>query len=385
MTLRNAHFPIIFFVLFFFSCVAPDFQVRDRSTQPRSEYTVRVLLMETPETITLTSSNTIMISQKSNGRILHQSSGKNIKINYERTECSLTVTTENNILYLNEKPYRGKIEIIPKSGKISIINVIDLEDYLCSVVPGEIPSSWPMEALKAQAIAARTYTIYHMINSRFPDFDLDGTTNFQVYKGLAVENNKTDQAVFDTAGQILVSKNKPILTYFHSTCGGKTADDAHVWKGNDLPYLNEVTCHYCKNSPSYEWTTDLTLSEISNALNAKYRRIGKIRKISFHRESERITDVTIQHTQGTIHLTGNNFRMLFPQKVIKSLFFSCEKNGQKLILHGHGWGHGVGMCQYGAKGMAEEGKSYQEILDHYYIQTGMICIYDTHRSYLAGN
>jgi len=230
-----------------------------------------------------------------------------------------------------------------------------------------MPSSWNIEALKAQAVASRTYSYFHLLNNKSKNiFDLDSTTNFQVYKGIATETPSSIKAVSDTSGTIMTYDYSPIIAYFHSTSGGKTADDKDVWPGTDLPYLESVKCTFGENSPHNEWTTELSMNDIKDALSKKYKRINKIQKISFKKNNDRVIEVTIVHNNGTINLSGNAFRMLFPSQKLKSTYFTAKRENTSLIINGKGWGHGVGMSQWGAKGRGENGIKYEEILNHYY-------------------
>jgi stage II sporulation protein D len=197
-------------------------------------------------------------------------------------------------------------------------------------------------------------------------FDLDATTSSQVYKGIAVENAVTTKYVTETAGQIMTYDNQPILAFFHSTCGGSTADNDQVWNGERISYLTGRVCNYCAESPYYRWKEDLPLSEIRSVIASKYPHVGKIKGLSFNRYHGRIVDAVIRHDGGMIKMTGNEFRMIFPEKRIKSMSFNAEKRGVSLHLEGKGWGHGVGMCQYGARGMAIKGAQYKQILTYYY-------------------
>jgi stage II sporulation protein D len=266
------------------------------------------------------------------------------------------------------------IELHNVLGKIYVINVLRIDEYLFGVVPSEILSSWNMESLKAQAVTARTYAYYHIMKKRDLLYELDATNNFQVYKGLEVETERTNKAVEETSGEILTYKNQPIIAYFHSTCGGKTADDKFVWDGNDLEYITGIQCRFCKESPDYSWEMKLTLYEMRRFLRKKYKGVGKIAGISFKKQDGRVVSVVIRHRNGVIKLSGNNFRLLFPDKKIKSLLFVAKKIKNGLILHGHGWGHGVGMCQWGAKGLAESGAIYREILKFYYRDVSIVSL-----------
>ncbi len=366
------------------ACSSVDLLTRS-GDEERPGYRVRVLVAHTKSHMSLDSDGVITISNKGDGTLLHRSSGRTIRIVPDRIPVPVLVGSSSGIVRVNGTSYRGLVEVFSHRGGVSAVNIIDIEDYLCSVVPGEIPPSWPSEALKAQAVAARTYAFHHMTTGASVGYDLDATTSFQIYKGAGVEDPRTSRAVFETAGEVLTRDGRPIIAFFHSTCGGKTAAASAVWRGDDVVYLNETSCGFCEGSPYYRWTEELTLDEISTALQRRHRSTGPIRKISLRRESDRIVQVIVSHTGGTITLTGNDFRLLFPPKKNKSLYFSCEKISSGLLLKGRGWGHGVGLCQYGARGMAENGSRYRKILAHYYSGVNVVCLYENRKFLYAGN
>jgi stage II sporulation protein D len=327
---------------------------------------IRVLIKKTSDFVSVSSSGRIKISKIKNHKIIYNAKGKTLKFFPDHIKEPLLVEAWGSLLKVNGRHYRGMLELHNIVGKLQVINVVQFEDYLASVVPSEIIASWPYESLKAQAVAARTYAYYHLQKKSTTVYDLDATTNFQVYKGRDVEHEATTKAVKATAGEIMIYNNKPILAFFHSTCGGRIIDNKYVWNGEDLPYLVDKKCPYCKDSPYYSWKERISLYTLKVHLKKKYHTVGKIRGIALHKHQGRVMEVIIRHSQGRLKLTGNEFRLLFPAKKIKSLFFRAIKTKNGLFLYGHGWGHGVGMCQFGAKGMARAGASYKEILHYYY-------------------
>ncbi|MFH0974824.1 MAG: SpoIID/LytB domain-containing protein [Spirochaetota bacterium] len=327
---------------------------------------IRILLKKTEQRVLVSSRTKFKITDKKTGKIIYSDTGKDIYYEPGKIDNAVLIESWGSPLSIDGDDYRGMIELHNVLGKMHVINVIQMNEYLYSVVPGEIVSSWDSEALKAQAVAARTYTYHHLTKNKKSLFDLDSTSNFQVYKGVSVEKESTTAAVNETSGKVAFSRGKPIVAFFHSTCGGRTTDDRNVWSGDGEDYLKSVSCSFCKDSPYYSWEEKLTLYDIKQCLGRKYKSVGPISGISFERKGNRVFSAVIQHKHGTIKLTGNELRLLFPEKKIKSMFFSAKKVKDGLILSGHGWGHGVGMCQWGAKGMAEKGAGYKEILKYYY-------------------
>lgn len=327
---------------------------------------VRVRIVSTGERVTIASSARMRITDLKTGKAQYDGRGRRINFYPEKLSSPVIVESWEKPLSVNGRAYRGAMEIHNVLGKLYVINLLSMDEYLCGVVPSEIMSTWRAEALKAQAVAARSYAYHHMLNRKDALFDLDATASFQVYGGIAAEKESTSLAVRATSGEIAVFENRPILAYFHSTCGGSTSDDEFVWNGSRMEYLRGVGCEFCKASPYYSWEEKITLYEVRTYLAKKYRGVGAIGGITFKRNEGRVSRVTIVHKNGLLNLTGNEFRMLFPEKKLKSLYFEATKTSDGLILHGHGWGHGVGMCQWGAQGMAEKGARYKDILKHYY-------------------
>ena len=351
----------------FFSCTPPgEFLLKKRAAITSEGPFIRILLKETNQRVSISSKSRIRITGIKSRKIRYDGSGKEFFFYPEKIDTPILVESIGSALVVNGSPYRGMIELHNNMGNISIINILKMNEYLYGVVPSEIPGLWPPEAIKAQAVAARTYTYYHLMSQKKSIYDLDATTSFQVYKGLSAETKNTNIAVDETSGYIAVYKNRPIIAFFHSTCGGRTMDDKYIWNGDDKPYLESVKCDYCKGSPYYKWEEKISLYEIRRNLSNKYKGIGPITGISLKRQDSRVDSVIIEHKKGTLTLTGNEFRLLFPENKIKSMSFTSGKTSDGIILHGSGWGHGVGMCQWGAKGMAEAGADYKDILMHYY-------------------
>ncbi len=245
---------------------------------------------------------------------------------------------------------------------------VDLEDYVASVLSGEVPGSWPSEALKAQAIAARTYAVAKMRERRAKNFHVQSTVTDQVYK--INPGPVFVAAAKATYGLVLTKDKKLVETSFHSTCGGKTADSQTVW-GRSYEHLRGVICNYCKASKTYFWRESVSLLE----LEAKFKQ--KINGINILNRSEdgRVINLELcgEHKK---RLSGNDFRMTMGwTKVRSTLIDSIEFSDNHVEIKGRGFGHGVGLCQHGAMGMAQGGKRFQEILYHYYPNTILASMY----------
>ena len=335
---------------------------------------VRVLLKKTRDAVRVHSDDKIKITDPGTGKFRFYDAGKTLVFRPETVKSRLEIESWKKPLSVDGVKYRGTFELQTVAGQLYVINPVKMDEYLFGVVPSEMPPGWSIEALKAQAVAARTYAYYHILRNQNQIFDLDATTNNQVYKGLSAETPDSNRAVADTSGEVVTHGHHPILSYFHSTCGGMTTGAGKVWDKNDFPYLQKVACPFCAKSPKMHWEYRLGIDEIKKALRRDHGIIHSVKGISLKKHEGRVVSVIIRHENGTVRLTGNQFRLLISPYNVKSLLFDAEKIRGGLMLTGKGWGHGVGMCQYGAKGMAEQGRTYSDILRFYYRGTEIISV-----------
>jgi len=275
-------------------------------------------------------------------------------------------------IIIDNRPFRGEVTFIrTPDNHITVVNNINVEDYIKGVLYHEVSHLWPMEALKAQAVAARTYALYS-INPAGKPYDVTNDIYSQVYGGRDSERYRTDLAVDYTKGQVLTYNNKIIPAYFHATCGGMTEDAQELWKLPDIPPLRGVPCGFCQNSPHMHWKKNFRLRSIQDALNLHGYKVGVIKDISIvnRDRSERIEDLKITQKNGQeLIIKGKDFRDLMGPNVLMSNNYDISMQGYFVNFTGKGWGHGVGMCQWGALGMAKQQFSYRQILAYYYPQS----------------
>ncbi len=280
-------------------------------------------------------------------------------------------TDPSSFLEVNDRPFRGRLEIHQERGKrIQVVNVLALEDYLRGVIREEISPQWPLEALKAQAVVARTFALRQVLDNPGQLFHLKCTTDSQVYGGKRREDFRSDWAVQDTAGIVLTYEGKPIPAFYHAACGGHTEDVADVWSFNHVS-LQGVPCGYCPYHPVYTWQASLRKEEIRRALLRWGCQLGEIEAILPVTRSKtgRILQLEVRHAGGRTLMEGKKFRQCLGYDLIRSTNFSVNRQNGVFTFLGKGWGHGVGLCQWGAKGMAELAFSYEAILHHYYPDT----------------
>ena len=282
---------------------------------------------------------------------------------------SVRITSPDGTVSLGGRKYRGYFIVRSPGGSLlDAINHVGLESYLRGVVPSEMPVDWPLETLKAQAVAARTYALYRRSLSSEEDYDLLSDVNDQVYRGTEREDERSDMAVRQTAGMILTYKNSIARALYHSTSGGRTENGEAVFKGANMPYLKSVWCKYDRESPSYVWQHSVRFSELQTTLSRYGIRTGKINSVSVRSRtrSSRIKELNVHTSSGRIIIKATEFRKALGTKKIKSTRFRIQKHGPRITFKGIGYGHGVGMCQWGAKGMAEQNHDFRQILAFYY-------------------
>jgi len=287
-------------------------------------------------------------------------------------------------IYVGGRLFRGDVDIIRKENdKLMLVNHINLEDYLYGVLYHEVSHRWPMEVLKAQAIAARTFALYQVRQNRMQPYDLRSDIYSQVYGGSSSERWSTTMAVNTTKGKILVYEGDLLPAYYHATCAGSTEDASNMWK-IDIPPLKGVVCNFCVRSPHYNWTKDIPLWSLEGKLRESGYKIDKIVSVNIlsRNKSGRVDKMEIKDNAGvSIVLTGKDFRQMMGPNELRSAKFEASVKYGSLMIDGHGWGHGVGMCQWGAFGMSSKGKKADEILKFYYPGAEITTI-DTIRSKL---
>ena len=304
--------------------------------------------------------------------------------------CTLSSNNALNVINFNGTGYRGSMMIVASGkGSFSVINFCDVEDYLRGVVPLEIGNGviGDIEAIKAQAIAARTYTYKKIIERRNQSFDILPTISDQVYGGVSVESPVCNQAVKKTDGLVIVYKDSLIYAYYHSTCGGTTANVEDVWDMKALPYLRSIAdCDenghaYCSGSASFTWEELWPVSQLSGIINKFSKDVfpknpfsGKLKKIVIDESFAcgRTKNCHIETSKGSFGYGGDKIRFIFRRNLNgfpilrSSIITGISMSGGIIRLTGRGYGHGIGMCQFGAIGRARAGQTYEQILKAYY-------------------
>jgi stage II sporulation protein D len=289
-----------------------------------------------------------------------------ISLDPKSLKAPIRIEIENGIFEFKGKRYKGEVVLHPQGNDILVINIVPLETYLLSVVPSEMPPSWPEEALKAQAVCARTYVIREKINRKSKPFDVDSSTASQVYGGLDKEHARTTKAVRDTSGLILLYDEEPIYSFFHSNSGGMTESPDNVWGGKKLDYLPIVSSEFCKLDNQYSWEKNYSKELISSKLQSL--KIGMVEDIVVTKrtESNRADLIEITGTEGSKSVKGNEFRKMMGNTDLKSLRFRIDRSDNGFLVRGFGSGHGVGLSQWGSHQMAKQRLPFRDILEYYF-------------------
>ena len=272
-------------------------------------------------------------------------------------------------IMVNDAPYRGYITLLKKNG-LTVINNIQVEDYLYGVVPKEMPSNWPAEALCAQSVAARTFALKNRKRHSEEGFDLCNRSHCQVYEGMSAEMRTTTEAVNNTRGEVLFYKGAIIDALFHTDSGGMTESSENVW-GSSVPYLRAVTETQMQTQP---WNRSISMASFVQKIEADGKILGTLREIRLsplligkgsedRTPSGRVRSMEFIGSKGRVILSGNDLRSMFS---LPSTLFHVRYGNSEIIFNGYGSGHGLGLSQWGAKTLADQRKNYKDILFHYY-------------------
>ncbi len=281
---------------------------------------------------------------------------------------------------VNDGHFRGDIIVINNGGaSFTAVNSIELEQYIRGVLYHEISDKWPMEAIKAQAVATRTFALYSMEKFAARDYDVTNDIYSQVYGGKGSERYRTNVAVRRTQGEVLMYKGNIFPAFFHANSGGMTEDASELWDVDILPLKGGIKSLFSENSPHYQWRKNFRLKDIQDALNNRGYELGLIKDIQVieRNKSGRVRELKITTRDGKTEIVeGKLFRDAIGPNLLRSNMYDVEMKGWYVDLTGHGWGHGVGMCQWGAYNMAMRRYNYRQILDFYYPSSDIVRVKD---------
>lgn len=326
---------------------------------------IRVLVIEKVPAVTVKNA----AGTKRDMRVMAERNG--LSVNGAGSGTELEFASGRNFLDIDGRHFRDTVKIIWNGDRdLSIINLLPLEDYLTGLINSEIRSDWPFESVKAQAVAARSYALNLIENKKRSttehSYDVKSTVMDQVYDGAHLEDEPSKRAVNRTSGEVLTKNGRLFAAYYHSCCGGRTEHAHNVWAGEEGPPI--VSDRYCVRSPKFSWDFKISIAEFVRALQNAGISIGNLSSVakSILSDSPRTGEMLIEDENGMKMIKATELRRIFGYQNIKSTWFDVVQKGKELIFTGRGYGHGVGMCQWGAKAMAEENRTYNEILKFYY-------------------
>jgi len=368
---------------------------------------IRVLLDEKQDSFTYTADETVNLKDELKS-ICKINCGEKIQCKVDGNKVKSIVGNKEYIskffqiipedkrtVNYNDKNYKGSFRITSHNNKIQVINTVALEEYLKGVVPSEMPvgkGTDNYEALRAFSICARTYAV-RKLNSN-SNYDIYNDVRDQVYGGEASERTLSNKAIKDTRGLILTYGNVPAVTFYHSTCGGFTEDCANVFSIKNAPYLQSIKDGdepLCAISPKFAWTEFYSETEFIQRLRAAGLVTGFAWKldtinVKSRFKSGRVNELEIllkddENQVKTVNIKGNNIRNIIRtsdnKSILNSTLFDIRKGENNYVtIMGRGYGHGVGLCQYGAINLSVMGKDYNYILSHYYPGTKITRYYD---------
>jgi stage II sporulation protein D len=299
--------------------------------------------------------------------------GNNVALDKWKSSAIVVQPREKDgVVWIGDRWYRGRVVITPNGSGITAVNWVDVEQYLYSVLGGEMSGSWHQEALKSQAVAARTYALHNQAKSRNGLYDVVDTTSSQVYRGIQDESTGTQMAVNSTKGQVLTYGGQLILAAFHSSSGGQTDNVEEVWV-QKLPYLRSVP-DFDQDAPVYRWNKPLSLAEANSMFACKGGNVTGFKAIQLS-TGKRVKTMQVQTDRGTCNVDGEDMQGKLGLRSNKFAITPVAKVGKdgkptnqldRFEVVGSGFGHGLGLSQYGALGMAKRGYNYQQIVAHYY-------------------
>ncbi|ACK65423.1 SpoIID/LytB domain protein [Rippkaea orientalis PCC 8801] len=285
--------------------------------------------------------------------------GNGVSLDKWNTSQIVIEPTIDGVVWIGDRWYRGRVRLLRQGKGVTAVNLVNLEEYLYSVVGSEAYPTWPMEALKSQAVVARTYALYQASKASNRYYDLDTTTKTQVYKGLETEFVTTHEAVNGTLGQVLTYNGKVILAAFHSSSGGHTENVEDVWS-SPLPYLRGVI-DYDQTAPVFQWNKAVNAGEMGQLIGG----VGTVRSLVPQRITPhgRIINLRVVGTGGSKNISDDQLRKALG---LKSTLFTVSSNNGIFQFDGRGYGHGIGLSQWGTHYLAQQGMPYDQIVSHYY-------------------
>lgn len=268
---------------------------------------------------------------------------------------------------LNGREYQGTLELLRNGEGVAVVNEVPLEEYVAGVVRAETGERWPAEALRAQAIAARTYAAHQRAATLGRPYHLVASTAHQQFAGRVPTTSPVWNAVSDTAGRVILLDGELFPAFYHAESGGYTEDPRQVFSPR-MPALSAIRDEFGGVSPNFYWKFDVRLIDLAEALRRNQLAVGRVRDVEVTERTPtlRVVALTVHGTAGSVTLRGVDFRRMLGYENVRSTLFAVEIADGVARFVGRGYGHGIGMPQWSARAMAEQGYSAAQILDYYY-------------------
>jgi stage II sporulation protein D len=263
--------------------------------------------------------------------------------------------------------YAGRLVALRTARGVALVNHVPLESYVAGTILREAYARWGLEVLRAQAVVTRTYALYQALRRKGDAWDVTAGTSSQVYGGQSAAGAEALRAARDTVGQYLAYGGSPILAAFHSASGGITASAEEVW-GKPLPYLARVSVEGEEASPDTSWSARITRAQLRRALAALGIRVGEVRQVIVEERSAsgRARMLRVRGSAGSARVEGRHLRSALGERLVRSTRFEVRAVAGGFQLTGSGYGHGVGMSQWGARALVQRGASYRDVLAYFY-------------------
>jgi len=339
----------------------------------QNAFAVRVLILEKGSRLSVNTTGAILLT--SGGKKYHVNRdgtfsilslpGNRLKVGSLELQDPVTITPLDGAIFtLDGNKYAAPITVYPGKNTFQIVENPTLEQYLYGVLPYEMSYSWPAEALKAQAVAARTYVVKSLERPVNKNFDLYSDIRSQMYKGDGTVYPSVQTAVDATSGKVLKYKGEPFYAYYHADCGGLGTDPL-PWKapGSDIKPLQGVADKNCAADAGHNWKASFSQKAVSAFAGANVKSVSVLQRAPYGHA----TLLAFKTKKGNVKKSCNDFRMAMGSTKLKSCYITkISSSGGNFNFEGSGYGHGAGMSQDGAKNMAAAGKNFLDILTHYY-------------------
>lgn len=287
----------------------------------------------------------------------------------------LRLVPNGEFMRVNGRAFRGGVILKKEGVHLAAVNEVEVEDYLRGVLPRELSPAWDEEVLKAQAVVSRTYIMANIGRFAKQGYDLTACENSQVYGGKDVEQASTDAAVSATAGEVIKYRGEIARVYFHADAAGHTESPEFVWSSSEPPpYLKGRREPVRNETPYSSWEYEISFEELERVLEKNGYKTGRIRRVALRGRSSsgRAKNFVVHGASSQTEIKSGKFRTMLGGRNIKSTKITKLVNiRNSVIFMGAGWGHGVGMSQWGAKELAERGWSYKKIIGLYFPGTGI--------------